>query len=267
MEGIIKGKRAAPRRCLLYGTHGIGKSTWAASSPNPIFLCTEDGLDDVGVDRTPVLKKTVDVAKWLIEFGGSSDHGYKTVVIDTLDWLEKLIWNAVAEEANKKSIEDIGYAKGYVIALKRWESLLAMLDGCRSVGMNVILLAHAKIERFQPPDTDAYDRWVPDLHKMAAAVVEEWADEVLFATYQVSTIKREEGFNSRIRAVGSGDRVVYTSETPTHRAKRRIQLPDQMPLDWGIYQAAWPQPVAITSSNINSVVKNGHSKTKETANV
>lgn len=266
MLEVIKGKRAAPRRTLLYGTHGIGKSTWAANAPNPIVIATEDGLDDVGVDRTPLCTKTIDVARWLIDLSGEETHPYKTVVIDTLDWLEKLIWSAVAEEANKKSIEDIGYAKGYVFALKRWEQLLHMLDACRARGMNVVLLAHAKVEKFAPPDTDAYDRWVPDLHKLASAVVEEWCDEVLFATYQVSTIKREEGFNSRIRAVGSGDRVVYTSETPTHRAKRRIQLPDQMPLDWGIYQAAWPsqqQPL----SNINAVVKNGHSKQKETANV
>lgn len=260
MDGVIKGKKAAPRRTLLYGTHGIGKSTFAASSPSPIVLATEDGLDDVGVDRTPVLKKTVDVAKWLIELGGGG-HDYKTVVIDTLDWLERLIWQAVADEGGKKSIEDYGYGKGYVLAIKRWESLLNMLDSCRTAGMNVILLSHAKVEKFAPPDTDSYDRWVPDLHKAAAAVVEEWCDEVLFATYQVSTIKGGDGFNSRVRAIGSGDRVVYTSETPTHRAKRRISLPDQMPLDWATYQAAWP-----VAGNINGIVKDGHSKRKETAN-
>ena len=123
-------------------------------------------------------------------------------------------------------------------AVPRWEKLLPMLDGCRARGMNVILLAHAKIERFSPPDADPYDRWQPDFHKLAAPLLQEWADEVLFATYHVSTIQRDGKGSARCGrgpsapANGSSTR----REAPTHAAKRRIQLPDQLPLDWSEYQ-------------------------------
>jgi hypothetical protein len=249
---------------LLYGTHGIGKSTWASQAPKPIVLATEDGLDDVGVDRTPVLRETTEVARWLIELAGEEQHDYRTVVIDSLDWLEKLIWQATCKDAGKKSIEDFGYGKGYIFAGRRWESLLLMLDGCRVRGMNVVLLAHAKIERFSPPDVDPYDRWQLDLHKTAASMLLEWCDEVLFACYKVATVKSDEGFGQkRTRAVGSGDRIVHTCEAPTHAAKRRIEMPDQMPLAWQEYQRHWP----AIGGDIGGVVVDGHSKQKKSKEV
>ncbi len=267
LSTVITGKRTRPRRVLLYGTHGIGKSTWAASSPRPIVLATEDGLDDVGADRTPLLTETTEVGRWLIALAGDEPHGYQTVVVDSLDWLEKLIWQATCRDEGKKSVEDFGFGRGYVKAIRRWEQLLLMLDGCRNRGMNVILLAHARIERFSPPDADPYDRWQPDLHKLAAPLVQEWADEVLFATYRVNTIQRDEGFGqTRTRAVGSGERVVYTSEAPTHAAKRRIQLPDHISLEWSEYQRWWPTGLATASGvaggDISGIVTEGHSKVK-----
>lgn len=259
MLPVIKGKKARPRRTVLYGTHGIGKTTWAANAPAPLVLQTEDGCNDIGCDRTPLLKSVQDVSRWLIDLTGEEEHEYKSIIIDTLDWLEKLIWRATCEDAGKKSIEEFGYGKGYVLAISRWEKLLQVLDLCISKGMNVILLAHAKIERFSPPDSDQYDRWQLDLHKTVSPLVQEWADEVLFAKYKVDTIRKDEGFgNSKTKAIGSGERVVYTCEAPTHMAKRRIEMPNEIGLDWNEYHKHWPSNGSAT--NIAGVVKDGSSK-------
>jgi hypothetical protein len=277
LEGLITGRRARPRRVLLYGTHGIGKSTWGASSPKPIVLATEDGLDDLDVARTPLLRETGEVGKWLIELG-KGGHDFETVVIDTVDWLEKLIWAATARDQGKDSIEEIGYGKGYTMALNRWEILLRMLDGCRAVGMNVVLLGHAKVERFSPPDADPYDRWQLDLHKGASALLQEWVDEVLFAKAKVNTITRsaetvtrpgDKHEAKRTVAIGSGERVVYTSEAPTHAAKRRIQMPEEIPLEWAEYQRYWPKGQqqqtgpGVAAGDITGMVADGHSKRKD----
>ncbi|MDR0869400.1 MAG: ATP-binding protein [Planctomycetaceae bacterium] len=45
LQTIQTGKAQAPPRLLIYGTEGIGKSTFGASAPKPIFIPTEDGLD------------------------------------------------------------------------------------------------------------------------------------------------------------------------------------------------------------------------------
>jgi hypothetical protein len=252
----------------MYGPPAIGKSTWGASAPRPIVIATEDGLADIDCDKTPLCRSTTEVAQWLMQLSSPEvAHGYDTVVIDSLDWLEHLIWDATAKAENKKSIEDFGYGKGYVFAVRRWETLLRMLDGCRDRGMNVVLVAHAKVERFSPPEADPYDRWVPDLHKTASALLVEWCDEVFFAKYAVSVITREDKFNhKRTRAVGSSDRVVHTCEAPTHLAKRRIEMPDQIPLAWSEYQKYWPglaAEVVKPGGNISGLVREGHSKQKK----
>jgi hypothetical protein len=267
LAGIVRGKQLRPRRCLIYGTGGIGKSTWAAAAPHPVVIATEDGVGDVDCDKTPLCRTTTDVGGWLMQLSSPDvRHEYDTVVIDSVDWLERMVWDATARDEGKKTIEDFGYGKGYVFALRRWEQLLRMLDQCRARSMNVILIAHAKVERFAPPEADPYDRWVPDLHKSASALLVEWCDEVLFARYLVNVITREDKFNQkRTRAVGTNDRVLCTCEAPTHLAKRRIEMPDQIPLDWSAYQQYWPQaaPAAPAApGNISGLVREGHSKQK-----
>ena len=111
------------------------------------------------------------------------EHDYQTVVIDTLDWLERLIWAKVCEDRGVKSIEDIGYQKGYVFALDFWRQIVDRLDRLRNDrSMCVVLLAHCKIEKFEDPESPAYDRYSPRLHKHANALITEWVDAVLFAT-------------------------------------------------------------------------------------
>ena len=53
LQQIHHGKQPAPRRVMLYGTHGIGKSTWGASADRPVFIQTEDGLGEIDCARFP----------------------------------------------------------------------------------------------------------------------------------------------------------------------------------------------------------------------
>ena len=236
LEQVVSGKTAAPRRVMLYGTHGIGKSTFASCAPSPVFVQTEDGLGEIDCDKLPVATTFQDVMKGLSELY-TEPHPYQTVVVDSLDWLERLIWAEVCRKRNVESIEDIGYAKGYIFALTQWREFLEGLTALRADrGMTAILIAHARIERFENPETESYDRYVPRLHKLAAAVVQEWCDEVLFATYRVHTKQNDEGFNrKRTQGIGTGERIIRTQERPAHVAKNRLNLPEELPLDWNAY--------------------------------
>ena len=236
LEQVMSGKTSAPRRVMLYGVQGVGKSTWAACSPKPIFLQTEDGLGEIDCDKLP-LSTTYEGSMKALSALYMEPHSYQTVVIDSLDWLERLIWVEVCRKRNVESIEDIGYAKGYIFALTQWREFLEGLTALRNdKGMAVVLIAHAKIERFENPETESYDRFVPRLHKLAAAVVQEWCDEVFFASYKVYTKQTEEGFNrKRAQGIGTGERIIRTQERPAHVAKNRLNLPEELPLDWNAY--------------------------------
>lgn len=102
-----------------------------------------------------------------------------------MDWAERLISGQVCKDRGVESIDEIGYAKGYTFALTYWREILTALDWLRDeCGLMVILIAHSKIERFENPEAEAYDRYSPKLHRLASAVVQEWCDEVLFANYR-----------------------------------------------------------------------------------
>ena len=236
LEQVMSGKTPAPRRVMLYGTQGIGKSTFASCAPKPIFLQTEDGLGEIDCDKLPLVTSFNEAMTALSELY-TEPHPYQTIVVDSLDWLERLIWTEVCRKRNVESIEDIGYAKGYIFALTQWREFLEGLSALRTdKGMSAVLIAHARIERFENPETESYDRYVPRLHKLAAAVVQEWCDEVFFATYKVYTKQTEEGFNrKRSQGIGSGERIIRTQERPAHVAKNRLNLPEEIPLDWSVY--------------------------------
>jgi len=236
MEDIITGTTKRPRRCMLYAVEGIGKSTFASLAPKPIFLATEEGLNEIDCSSFPVpedLKTFFDNMLLLLD----EDHEYETVVVDTLDWLERLIWARVCKDNHKESIEDIGYAKGYKFALTYWNKFIRGLDTMRQQkNMMVILLAHSSIERFEDPERDAYDRYAPRLNKHASALVREWCDEVLFACYEVSIKTEDKGFNQkRNQGKGQGKRILKTTERASHMAKNRLSMPDEMEFMWSSY--------------------------------
>ncbi len=249
---IQRGRAVAPRRTLVYGVHGVGKSTFGAMAEKPVFIQTEDGLGNIECERFPLAGQYADVVAALGELY-TEQHEYRTVVVDSLDWLERLIWAEVCKKRGVESIEDIGYGKGYVFALTNWREVLAGLDALRNDrGMGIILIAHAQIERFANPETDTYDRYSPRLHKQASALVQEWADEVLFATYAIHTKTTEEGFGrKRVQGIGTGERIIRTTERPAHVAKNRLSLPDELPLDYRIYAAflRGENPLANTESD------------------
>lgn len=239
LESIQRGQQPMPPRILVYGTEGIGKSTLAANAPNSIFIQTEDGLSEIACDKFPLATGFDEVLAVLNELE-VTEHIYQTVVIDSLDWLERLIWDAVCREYRANSIEkaDGGYQRGYVHALTYWRKIVDALQRLRvTKGMAIILLAHAKVEKFDDPESATYDRYSPRLQKHAAALINEWCDAVLFATRKFRTETEDRGFGrERTIAVGlgsaGGERVLRTVGSPACVAKNRYDLPAEISLSW-----------------------------------
>ena len=231
MTITIETKRHKPPRITLYGVHGLGKSTFGSLAPSPIFLQTEDGLDSLDVPAFPLAKSYAQVMDYLGQLA-TEDHEYKTLVVDTLDWLEPLIWGQVCEEHNVKSIDEIGYGKGFSFALDIWSEYINAVNYLRDEkDMMVIQLAHSHVKRFENPETESYDRYELKLNAKAASKVLEHSDIVLFGNYYTAVKKEKEGMKDRKRAVGSGERILYTSERPAATAKNRYNLPKEIPFD------------------------------------
>ncbi|MBF0179959.1 MAG: ATP-binding protein [Magnetococcales bacterium] len=227
-----------PPRILVYGVAGVGKSTLAACSPKPVFILTEDGLGLLQVTSFPISRTFGEVLEALDSLLGEQ-HDFESVVMDSVDWLEPLIWNEVCRINRVNSIEDMGYGKGYVAALDLWRLYLDRLNRLRSErNMVVIQIAHATIRRFDSPEHEPFDRYDVKLHQKAAALVQEHSDCVLFSNYRIATTKADVGFGQRVnRAVGTGERVLFTQERPAFLAKNRYGLPPEMSMEWSTLQA------------------------------
>jgi hypothetical protein len=242
---VTRGKQDRPLKVLVYGQAGIGKSTFASQAPEPLFLPTEDGTDQLNVtrvDRPATWAEVLAVPRAC----AAEAHPYKTLVIDTLGGVERLCWSEVCrigdERGQKASIEAFGYGKGYIAAVDQWRIFLAELEAMqRAKGMHIVLVDHAVARNHKLPDADPFQRWRPSIHDKAADLIEGWCDAVLFATEQVVAVKRE----GKMRGVSSGDRVLRTNWSATHDAKNRFSLADPLPLSWEDFRAGTLDAEAI----------------------
>lgn len=239
---IQRGRAAKPPRILVHGTEGIGKSTFGSQAPKPIFIQTEDGLDEIDCNRFPLATAYDDVVSSLNELR-MQPHDFESVIIDSLDWLERLVWDKLCAQNGVDSIEKVdgGYSKGYTNALTYWREIIDRLNGLRNDrGMVIVLIAHSKVERFEDPESSPYDRYSPRLHKHAAALVSEWCDAVLFATRKIRTQTEDAGFNRKRTtafAIGKdgGERVLRCIGGPSCVAKNRYGITQELPLSWAAF--------------------------------
>ena len=227
---ITRGVEHKPVKVLIYGPEGIGKTTFASQFPEPVFIDTEGSTARMNVARLPKPNNWTELLEevwWVIR-----EKPCKTLVIDTLDWAEKLEIQDLLERNGKKSIEAFGYGKGYIMSAEEIQNFLHILDKVIEAGMHVVLTAHAQIRKFEQPDEmGAYDRYELKLGNKTGSrtspIVKEWADMVLFANYKTYAIKD----GNKVKATG-GKRVMYTSHHPCWDAKNRFGLPEEMEFDY-----------------------------------
>lgn len=224
---ITKGKRHTPIRGIIMGTSGIGKSTFAAGLPKPLFLDTEESTNELEVERITIRDWT-HLGATVAQIA-TANLGYQTIVIDTADWAERMLVENMLQKSGKKSIEDWGFGKGYTVLAEEFGRFLTATDGLTSKGMHVVFIAHTKVVRVSPPDqTDGFDRYELKMSKQVAPLLKEWSDLLLFAHTQINIV---EGTDGKVKAQGGKERVMHTTSSAAWDAKNRFGLPEVMPFD------------------------------------
>lgn len=226
---VISGVQRTAIKTLIYGPEGIGKSTLAAMWPNPIFIDLEGGTNQLPVVR---LESPSSLSMLRAELTAIKNREIpcSTVVIDTMDAAERMCAEYIMARDGKKSIEEWGYGKGYTILQEEFGRLLDYLTDTAASGINVVVLGHSTMRKFERPDeSGAYDRFELKLTKQVSPMVKEWADMVLFCDYKTYVETNKSG---KAKATG-GARVIRTTHAPTWDAKNRFGLPDELPLKLG----------------------------------
>lgn len=221
-----------PPRILIYGPPKIGKTTLASEFPNAVFLQLEDGENDIAVqgwNRSDV-QSFGDVMEAMRELY-EGEHFFTTLVVDSTSELQSLIYEETCargdEKGNpKRRIEDFGYGKGYVYAVNVWNEFLDALNMLRiGRGMTSILIGHAKVDRFDDPETVSYHRYELDLHDRAQKLLEREMDAILLVKRDVA-IKTEDAGMNKTRAHAEGSNIWICCEgKPSQVSGSRYAMP------------------------------------------
>lgn len=262
MLNIVNGRIDRAIKVVIYGSEGIGKSTFASQFPDPLFIDTEGGTAQMDIRRIEKPQSWDELINIVTEV--AKEDVCQTLVLDTADWAEQLCVDYLCTKYKQNSIESFGYGKGYTYLSEEFGRLLKALDLVIASGKHVVITAHAKMRKFEQPDEmGAYDRWEMKLSKQVAPLLKEWCDMLLFLNYKTYVVTSE---NNTQKAQG-GKRVMYTSHHPCWDAKNRHGLSDEMDLSFSgiahLFQKAKaetatpaaPVPAADTEAPIDTLCK------------
>ena len=237
-----------PMKVLIYGVEGIGKITFASKFPDPIFIDTEGSTGFINARKLPNPTSWTMLLDELEDI--KSEPRGKTLIIDTLDWAERLAKKYLMDKNKWAAIDSTNYGSRYVALSDEIGKLLNKLTEIKDVGINVVLTAHAETKKHELPDEmGQYDKYTLKLEKRDAGLAKEWADMILFFNYK-TTIISDSKSNSK-KATG-GQRVMYTTHKPAWDAKNRLGLPDELPIDFEAIRELFEAKTGMSTTQIKS---------------
>ena len=213
LDKVVRGVIDRTKRIVVYGGHGVGKTTWASRFPDAIVIDTEKGSANVNCDRVEISDPR-EVAAAIIE---ATESEYRTIVIDSIDWLESAIEHGLEEEGFKTD-----FGKGAVETARRLQKILSLLDKAIEKGKTVVLVSHFTVRKATDHTGAEWDQFTLKLSKRCCAYVEEWADYIVYAKFE-SFVRTEEKDFGRTKSVASttGKRVGLTETHPSYVSKSR----------------------------------------------
>lgn len=243
MLNITSGRVARPQKLVFYGVEGIGKTSLAAQTPDPLFIDTEGGTAHLDVRRLQKPASWEELITLIKEVAATPDV-CRTLVIDTADWAEQMCIDYICAKYKQPGIESFGYGKGYTYLAEEFARLLAACDEVILSGKNVVITAHAKMRKQELPDEQgAFDRWELKLSKQTAPLLKEWPDALLFLNFKTLVVATD----SNTHKAQGGKRVMFTSHHPCWDAKNRHGLPEELELNYTSIAPIFgePQPASV----------------------
>lgn len=247
LESIISKPADKAPMITLTGDPGIGKTSMAALFPAPIFIQAEAGMDAIPDEIRPkafprvtsvfpkgdIDPKDFSNLQRALAAVLKAKHGYKTLVIDSITSLSRMIEKEIiAEEPNARNQTMAkahgGYGKAYTILAER---LSFIRDVCEQIrderGMAIVFISHSDSETYDPPDGEPYTRHALQIHKKARGPFVDGVDLLAYMTMDVMT---KGGDGEKTKAVSTGQRLLRCTANASSDAKNRYDIEGDIPV-------------------------------------
>jgi len=256
LDTVVERKDVKTPIITIHGGPGSWKTQFGLDCPSPLFLAFEDGFGN-RPNKSITPKSTEEMRAIFVELAEGLSAGncqYKTLVIDSLDHLAPLISKEICVAAEKETLADFGFGKGYELEAKEWLRLFKGLEKLAKKGLLIVCLAHSHVRQvIDPSFPEPYDRIEPKLPKKANAVVKELSDILGATTSDMSVVKDQK--TERTRAVGTGKYRLHLSPTPAIEAKNRYNMKAVIPFTFNDFQAEWKRCIAPASASTTTPTK------------
>ena len=227
-----KANTDRPVIMTIFGEGGMGKTSLAALMPNPVFICTEDGLkslseypDVQAFDRA----ESFDDVMGQIETLLTTDHDRKTLVIDSITQLATMVEAEIVAKDRAKSINQAigGYGAGYKAAAEKHRQVRQRCgDLATERNMHIVFIGHATTETVNMPDLDPYGRYTINIHKDS---VPHYTDNVDLVGYlRLKTFTTGDG--EKKKAISTQEREIICFPAAANRSKNRFGI--TQPIDF-----------------------------------
>lgn len=226
----ISQPTSKPVVATILGEPGVGKTSLAAAFPKPVFVKIEDGTEGIpeslkgNIAELPEIKSVDQLWNDLNELI-KEEHGFKTVVLDSVTALERLFQQYIIDTDPKKpkSINTAmgGYGAGFQAVGALHQRVRRAAGLLQDKGIHVLFLAHVEIDTLDLPDQDPYSRYSLRLNKRSMA---PYVDDVsAVALVRLETFTKGDD-DKRKKAVGNGNRIITMHATPASVTKNRYGI-------------------------------------------
>lgn len=198
------------RFICIYGPEKVGKSTFGAKLPRPLFCNFEVGTHYLAV-------KPVNIEKWS-DFklvlrqleDPRAKEVYDTVVIDTVSEAYASCERFVCQQNGVQKIGEIPYGQGYVQTKSEFEFALRKIT---MLGFGLCCICHSEKKTISGPNDTTIETYQPAMPARAADVVNRMVDIIAY-------------IDQRFDENGQSVRNFITRRTPTVLAGSRLPYLD-----------------------------------------
>jgi len=239
-NALLQEPPSLPMMSLLYGDAKVGKTELAATWPKPIIMAFENpgptisGRKDLKI--TPLIYSFDDAIGFLTFLYKTPNHGFETLIIETITKMDKMFQTEVIASDPKKASSIMavhgGFGKGYGIVAEMHGRILKACEALRrDRGMNIVFVAHVDIGKFSPPDGETYNVYRLDMHEDSEKHYVNNSDIIAFLSQKTMTREGEDG---KTKVASTDQRILTCKSSAAHVSGNRYGIVDDIVLEKGV---------------------------------